>query len=459
MINKEITLSSWGENHVSVNAIQGENLSRTVTVTLLGSAGQPIDLTGGVPRIYVANNVFHDGTVVDAKNGIAQFVITSGMLTTPGNIKCQLLVSGPNYPPLKFDGPILKVIPSNLENAVEGSDDFSALVVALNSVSASVIAVETAVTKANTAITNCDTATASANAAATAANNAASGADASKATADLAADKANSAAAAAGNAAQAANTAKNYAATATAAANNAAQSANTAAAAANDKAALADTAASNANAKASAANTVTDSANAAALSANDAASAASTAKDNAVVATNNANTAAANANTAKDAAVTATTAANTAANRANTAAANAEDVLAGKLDPAIDARLAAKTDVTGGIASFANASTHYNNQVLHTTAEEKQKIATAVPNSRKINGHALTGDVTVTKADVGLGSVDNTPDANKSVNYAASAGSAPANGGNANTVGGWSFEAAGADPTATLPPGRVHFTY
>jgi hypothetical protein len=61
-------------------------------------------------------------------------------------------------------------------------------------------------------------------------------------------------------------------------------------------------------------------------------------------------------------------------------------------------------------------------------------ISSYVPTSRTVNGHALTGNVTVTKGDVGLGSVDNTADAAKSVNYATSAGSAPANGGNSDTV-------------------------
>lgn len=43
----------------------------------------------------------------------------------------------------------------------------------------------------------------------------------------------------------------------------------------------------------------------------------------------------------------------------------------------------------------------------------------AVPVSRKINGHPLSGDVTLTKADVGLGNVDNTADSAKSVASAA----------------------------------------
>ena len=43
------------------------------------------------------------------------------------------------------------------------------------------------------------------------------------------------------------------------------------------------------------------------------------------------------------------------------------------------------------------------------------------PAARTVNGHALTGDVTVTKGDVGLGSVDNTSDANKPVSTAQAA--------------------------------------
>ena len=43
---------------------------------------------------------------------------------------------------------------------------------------------------------------------------------------------------------------------------------------------------------------------------------------------------------------------------------------------------------------------------------------TRVPTTRKVNGHALSADVTVTKGDVGLGNVDNTADADKVVKTA-----------------------------------------
>ena len=50
----------------------------------------------------------------------------------------------------------------------------------------------------------------------------------------------------------------------------------------------------------------------------------------------------------------------------------------------------------------------------------------AVPSTRTVNGHALSADVTVTKGDVGLGNVDNTPDLAKPVSTAQQAALAAA---------------------------------
>ena len=43
-----------------------------------------------------------------------------------------------------------------------------------------------------------------------------------------------------------------------------------------------------------------------------------------------------------------------------------------------------------------------------TLETQKPDLTGYVPTSRKVNGHALTSDVTVTKGDVGLGNVENT---------------------------------------------------
>ena len=55
------------------------------------------------------------------------------------------------------------------------------------------------------------------------------------------------------------------------------------------------------------------------------------------------------------------------------------------------------------------------------SASEKAQIADVVnkvPNSRTVNGHALSDDVTLTKTDLGLNNVDNTSDLNKPVSTA-----------------------------------------
>lgn len=52
---------------------------------------------------------------------------------------------------------------------------------------------------------------------------------------------------------------------------------------------------------------------------------------------------------------------------------------------------------------------------LATKSELADGLAEKVDKTTTVNGHALSGNVTVTKADVGLGNVDNTADANKVV--------------------------------------------
>lgn len=68
-------------------------------------------------------------------------------------------------------------------------------------------------------------------------------------------------------------------------------------------------------------------------------------------------------------------------------------------------------DTLGEIAT-ALASDESTASALATT------VAGKVSTSRTVNGHALSADVTVTKSDIGLGSVDNTADTAKPVSTA-----------------------------------------
>ena len=62
------------------------------------------------------------------------------------------------------------------------------------------------------------------------------------------------------------------------------------------------------------------------------------------------------------------------------------------------------------LSDYVNVVTDINNNM--------DNLDNAVPDTRTVNGHALTSNVTVTKGDVGLGNVDNTSDANKPVSTA-----------------------------------------
>lgn len=160
MARLSVTLQIWKNNQASAKSIQGEAASRTIEVTFLDSSGQPIDLTGCTPRMYVDNHQptppFNNGTIVDATGGIADFPITSDMLAVPGEWPCEFLLTGENYAPLKANGLILRIDASNLESAEEGANNYSALVVALNSIKQSV-------TDAAAAVENCNNATSAAN--------------------------------------------------------------------------------------------------------------------------------------------------------------------------------------------------------------------------------------------------------------------------------------------------------
>lgn len=85
--------------------------------------------------------------------------------------------------------------------------------------------------------------------------------------------------------------------------------------------------------------------------------------------------------------------------------------------------LQSEKGVAGGVATLDG-----NGKVPSTQLSDASGAVTSV------NGQ--TGNVNITKEDIGLGNVDNTADANKSVNYAASAGSATkaTNDGNGNNI-------------------------
>ncbi len=189
MVKLQVTLLIWEANHAKIMSIQGEAGSRMVEVTFADKSGAPVDLTGCTPRMVVDNGApeppMNDGTIVDAAGGIADFTVTSDMLTRPGDWPCEFALTGQNFPLLKANGLMLHVDASSTESAIGSTNELASLWVALNKVdtaaeqaaqitqeTAQALAdVQTGIQELNTAKTNTEAATTNANNAATAAKN------------------------------------------------------------------------------------------------------------------------------------------------------------------------------------------------------------------------------------------------------------------------------------------------
>lgn len=100
---------------------------------------------------------------------------------------------------------------------------------------------------------------------------------------------------------------------------------------------------------------------------------------------------------------------------------------------------------------------HAESEITNLTTD----LAAKVPTSRAVNGHALTADVTVTAADVGLGNVNNTSDADKPISTAtqtalngkqASLGFTPENAANKNAASGYAGLDSGTKLSAAQLP-------
>lgn len=110
------------------------------------------------------------------------------------------------------------------------------------------------------------------------------------------------------------------------------------------------------------------------------------------------------------------------------------------------------TKVDVGLASVDNTSDA--NKPVSTA--QQTAINARVPNTRTVAGKALSADVTLAKADVGLGNVDNTSDANKPVSTAQASAIAAKVGSPNSTVTGIAYYANVASLPATGTAGVIY---
>ena len=106
----------------------------------------------------------------------------------------------------------------------------------------------------------------------------------------------------------------------------------------------------------------------------------------------------------------------------------------------------ATTAVAGNDARLAKAD----------TAVQPAGVANFVPNTRTVAGKPLTANVTLVKADVGLGNVDNTSDANKPISTAQAAALAGKVDGLNGISGLWGGTQAQYDAIGVPTPGIAY---
>lgn len=209
-----------------INLKQGDT-GRGILVTVTAN-GNVCEFTTETVNIYIKKP---DGTMIynacTIQDGKIKAMFTNQALAVPGKIPVELEVISESDR-LSTPIAIANILPSNIDSdAIESSNEFTALTQALQQVTESTTAANQAAQAANTAASN-------ANSAAQAANEAAESVTEAKEAAESAASAANTAAGAANTAARQANTAAGNANSAAQAANTAATNANNAVASIGD---------------------------------------------------------------------------------------------------------------------------------------------------------------------------------------------------------------------------------
>lgn len=387
----QYTVNVSQQNLISKFAVQGEENSRVLTLHLVENVDtedafnqteirqKPLDLTGCTARLYVkkpdGNAVFMDGAIVatgaDGEPNTVTFVLTQQTLAAAGNARCTVAIFGEGGTELKATGITLDIEADDMEQTIVSTSEFVSLAEALeNAKSAEKIATDSAaeidktVSAANTELSSLKTQASDIATAESARVTAEAGRcdeESQRASNESARKSAESTRQTQESTRQSNESSRVSAETSRATAETARQTAEGKRVTAESGRTDAESrrvAAESDRASAEAARNTAESARQAAEGKREQnAQAMAAATTTANTAADKANTAASNADTAADKATTSAGAADTAATRANAAAQAAEDAVSGDIGTAVDQRIAAKTDVAGGIAGYDSTQT------------------------------------------------------------------------------------------------------
>lgn len=134
--NSELyVLHAWEENPIYIKCVQGEGGIKIANFKLVDDSGA-INLSSATSVTF--DGIKRDGSgccvtcnIVDAANGIVEFIEQTGVTDVSGNVKGTINVVFLDGN-IKFDGITLYVAPNNTTKLIEASQAFSAFVEALN---------------------------------------------------------------------------------------------------------------------------------------------------------------------------------------------------------------------------------------------------------------------------------------------------------------------------------------
>lgn len=188
MVTETVNLRVWNQDFRKLAVVQGEIGTRELTIEIQDAARTAMELAGYAARLYITEaggrKIFTDCTISGNK-----ITASVPMMATPGDAKAQIvLTKGDDV--LKVTGIVFDVRPSDLEGAMDTSDDWSVLTAMIGEVNTAKEAANSAADAANQAAALAQEKAGAANTAATNANTAASGANQAKAQAEAAAAQA-----------------------------------------------------------------------------------------------------------------------------------------------------------------------------------------------------------------------------------------------------------------------------
>ena len=188
MVTETVNLRVWNQDFRKLAVVQGEIGTRELTIEIQDAARTAMELSGYAARLYITEaggrKIFTDCTISGNK-----ITASVPMMTTPGDAKAQIvLIKGDDV--LKVTGIVFDVRPSDLEGAMDTSDDWSVLTAMIGEVNTATEAANNAAGAANTAAALAGEKAGAANTAAANANTAASTANQAAANAETAADTA-----------------------------------------------------------------------------------------------------------------------------------------------------------------------------------------------------------------------------------------------------------------------------